>query len=163
LSTSLVPASLPASSGLHSSSEFSEEELPRGGHGPTLRGILLGPFRTERCEKGDAGMKITGRLAPLIAAVEAAEEGRRLAHKDVRESVLELGSLMDERTRLRAVAQAAAESGAVGSKDLDRALTTLLKEERRTRDELALARELLSDAELVLARSRKALEVALRG
>lgn len=96
-------------------------------------------------------MEIKGRLAPFIAAVEAAEEGRRFAHKEVRDSVLELGALMDERTRLLAL----------GASPASARLELLMEEELRVRAELSFARELLLDVEQHLARKRQALRVAL--
>lgn len=96
-------------------------------------------------------MRIQGRLAPFITAVEAAEEGRRFAHKEVRDSVIELGSLMDERTRLLAL----------GAEPASKRLELLMEEERRVRAELAFARELEFDAEQFLARKRLELRIAL--
>jgi hypothetical protein len=98
-------------------------------------------------------MEISGPLQQLLAAIEAAEERNRLAHKDVRETKLQLGALMDERTRLLAA----------GLKPTHRQFALLLREEGVAREELELSRTEEAAAELELARAKAALDRWLRG
>lgn len=92
-------------------------------------------------------IKISGPLAGLHAAIKAAEKNLQEAHMDVRSSKLQLGSLMDERTRLLAA----------GLKPTHQQFDILLREENVVRVELDLAQADYQACELALARAKAAL------
>ncbi len=87
------------------------------------------------------------------AEVREAEEALRVANREVRDSILELGKLQDEWCRLSVLA------GFEGS-----ARQTSLEDElRRVRDELAYAREDVTFAEAHLAKVKASILGGRRG
>lgn len=88
-------------------------------------------------------IKITGPLSELYAAVKAAEKELAVADKEVRDSKIQLGALMDERTRLLAG----------GLKPTHPQFTLLLREEGLVREELDLAKYHQDRCQVALARA----------
>lgn len=92
-------------------------------------------------------IKITGPLSGLREAVVKADEELLIADKEVRDSKIQLGMLMDERTRLLAA----------GLKATHRQFEILLREESLVREELDLAKYDQTQCQLALARAKAAL------
>lgn len=96
-------------------------------------------------------IKITGSLQALWAAKEQAAELSRVAHREVRGSKLELGALMDERTR----------PVSLSTKEAAKRLAFLESEIQRVRDELAYSREYADQCDDLLAAAERALATVM--
>ena len=98
------------------------------------------------------GFVLQGPLAPLYSAMRDAENIVEESRMEVKDSLRELGLLMNEQVRLISL----------GATPGTPRLKSLANEEARIRSELAFARELLEDAEKFLERRRQELSQKLR-
>lgn len=96
-------------------------------------------------------IKLTGPLKALWTAKEQAAELSRVAHREVRDSKWELGTLMDERTR----------PVDLSPKKAAERLAALEAEIQRVRDELAYSREYANQVDDLLAKAERALAAAM--